>query len=327
MINSSHRMVELGHDLPSTQRTASTVTDHDIEAEFRWQLYTLIGTAASYLAFFVLLTMSFTKPFYAALSVTPLILYDVGKVVFSAIRLREDWDVEGKDDLKNIVECGFMTLYKVTRARGNTQIGVIIKICKKDVDCTYLIAPVALTIIARIVLSMGIYREFNGIYQSVCNQVLTLVVPGQLQNNTSNNHDKRDLQTAVLRLHELEPDAMVKRITNLTSHRPYWLLFAGLFFLSMGSLVISFNSCFCLRTAQPTNYNDIIASIWLSYTFTGFTITSFSLAYLFTSHVEGSRDEMVSGCMIFSMYLLVLLLFTLAAFHPILYRGAITRHV
>ncbi len=42
------------------------------------------------------------------------------------------------------------------------------------------------------------------------------------------------------------------------------------------------------------------------------------MAYLFTIHIDGSAEEMVSGCLIFAMYLLVLLLFTIVAFTPIL---------
>ncbi len=115
-MNSSQRTLEMRNELPQSVRVPTVPNDPDTESEFRWQLYTLAGSAATYFAFFVLLTMAFSEPFYSGISVAPLALYDVVKGVFSGLRLRKDWDVEGKDDLKDLIECIFMILYKVNAA-------------------------------------------------------------------------------------------------------------------------------------------------------------------------------------------------------------------
>ena len=140
------------------QRQDSSQSDADLEDEIKWQLLTLMCSAGSYFFFFSLLSITLQREEYVACSVGPLILYDIVKIIFCSRRLYKEWDIENKDDLKDIIECVFMTLYKI---------GVIIKLSKTDVDCTYLIAPVTINIITRIVLSMGIYKEVNGIYKIV----------------------------------------------------------------------------------------------------------------------------------------------------------------
>ncbi len=83
------------------------------------------------------------------------------------------------------------------------------KVYNREADCTYLIAPIVLIMITRIVLSMGIYREVNGIYQIVPLQLTWCIVQDKLQSDPPNNNDKRHVQDPELLQHELESNAVV----------------------------------------------------------------------------------------------------------------------
>ena len=87
--------------------------ENDIEVELRWQLKTLLGIAASYFGFFSILILTLSASQFVWLSVFPLLIYDVVKIVFTSTRLCKEWDIEGKDDMKDVIECVFMIIYKV----------------------------------------------------------------------------------------------------------------------------------------------------------------------------------------------------------------------
>jgi len=161
MNNTSQRTI---HTDFRTETIRNLVQNHnpqngaDLEFDCKWQLYTLFGTCISWLGFFIIILLFAEKYSNIAYTLLPLILYDIIKITMCGIYLYKEWEIEGKDYLKDIIESVFMILYKI---------GIIIKILNPDVDCTYLIAPITLIIITRIVLAMGILKEINGIYQAV----------------------------------------------------------------------------------------------------------------------------------------------------------------
>jgi hypothetical protein len=88
------------------------------------------------------------------------------------------------------------------------QSGIIVKLIKPQADCTYLIVPLAFAIIARIVLSMGLYREVNGLYQIVWAHSAR-VVSHEFQGVYFADDDYGDMQVAALFSNELESNALV----------------------------------------------------------------------------------------------------------------------
>ena len=118
-MNVSSQRTNILESRTESARHPSLVPTNDLDAEndVRWQLYTLIGTAGAYFCFFVILTMSFSAGENGMLAgcIIPLLLYDVVKILFSSIRLCKDWDIEGRDELKDVIECVLMLFYKVGR--------------------------------------------------------------------------------------------------------------------------------------------------------------------------------------------------------------------
>ncbi len=94
-------------------------------------------------------------------------------------------------------------------------------------------------------------------------------------------------------------------------------------FLSVASLILSLNVCFCPHRGSRVNFNDstllcsvnqvVVATIWLAYTFIGFTVASFCMAYVIVCYLDYNNDSLMPGCLIFAMYLMVHFILTLLA--------------
>lgn len=111
---------------------------------------------------------------------------------------------------------------------------------------------------------------------------------------------------------------------NLIIYRPFWTLFAGIIVFTFGSLVIALNSC-CGNKNPGIHFDDgkhsiiylVIPTVWLSYIFGGFATASFAFAYLFGTFMDSDSSSILAGCLIFIMYLFLLLVFTFAGFSKI----------
>lgn len=111
---------------------------------------------------------------------------------------------------------------------------------------------------------------------------------------------------------------------------PFWVLFSEIVILSLGSLIISLNTCFG-RQRIRIQFNEsklkniyyllVIPTVWLCYMFIGFGIASFSFTYLFTKRIDNDYSSISVACLLFIMYLILLLVFTVTGFSKIVAFG------
>lgn len=98
---------------------SSEVNEAEIEPEVfkretQWQLITLLGTASSYFLFMVLLMLAFQSYQILYTMLIPPICYNLLKIAYCIYRIKRNYFVELKEELKDIVECILMLIYKVT---------------------------------------------------------------------------------------------------------------------------------------------------------------------------------------------------------------------
>lgn len=156
-MDSSHVLPRFGRNNQQEEEEAR----EKLKQEMRWEIKTLIGCSAALLIFFCLLLFCFTYSFLFIPSLSPLILYNLIKSILCGIRLYKSLNnITETEDLKDMIESLFEIL---------TIIGIIVKFYYDYIDCTFIMAPIVLTIIIRIVISRGIYNEFNNIYKIVRN--------------------------------------------------------------------------------------------------------------------------------------------------------------
>ena len=63
----------------------------------------------------------------------------------------------------------------------------------------------------------------------------------------------------------------------------------------------------------------VVGSIWGTYMFFGFTVSSFAFAYIFSLHADTDLSAAVSANYVLLMYLMVLVTFTMLAHGKIVY--------
>jgi len=93
------------------------VQNEAIERSLHWQLNTLIGTGISYFLFSCLLVAFASQGELLSVALTPLIIYDVQKIVVCCVKLYQGLETESRDYTKDVIECSLMILYKVKSFR------------------------------------------------------------------------------------------------------------------------------------------------------------------------------------------------------------------